>query len=83
MDALGELPPSRPTKKESVRDLLTIFSDTVKVKFTVKDDDNEVVAVQTLKGRWCLVCREDPKFAGSACRGAFKLGGNSSCRQHI
>ncbi|KZS86538.1 hypothetical protein SISNIDRAFT_383658, partial [Sistotremastrum niveocremeum HHB9708] len=21
--------------------------------------------------------------SGSACRGAFKLGGNSSCRQHI
>lgn len=30
-----------------------------------------------------MLRREDPKFAGSACRGAFKLGGNSSCRQHI
>lgn len=57
MDALGDLPPAKPSKKESVRDLLTIFSETVKVKFSVRDTEDNIVAVQTLKGRWCLVCR--------------------------
>lgn len=57
MDEFAELPEIRVSKKESTRDLHTIFSGLVKVKFTVKDEEGEVVAVQTLKGRWCLVCR--------------------------
>lgn len=57
MDALDALPPMLLSKKESVRDLETIFSGLVKVKFTTRDEEGNVVAVQTLKGRWCLICR--------------------------
>lgn len=39
--------------------------------------DNDILTLTLM----CI--RTDPKFAGSLCRGAFKLGGNSSCRQHI
>ncbi|KZS87554.1 hypothetical protein SISNIDRAFT_470817 [Sistotremastrum niveocremeum HHB9708] len=83
MDAHAEIPPMKLPKNESSRDLHTIFSGLLRVKFVLKDDDDNVIGVQSLKGRWCLVCRASPKYAGAACRGAFKLGGNSSCRQHI
>ncbi|KZT31258.1 hypothetical protein SISSUDRAFT_1067919 [Sistotremastrum suecicum HHB10207 ss-3] len=83
MDAHGEIPAMKPPKSDSSKDLHLIFSPLLKVIFTLKDDEGNMLGVQTLKGRWCLICRDLPKFSGSACRGAFKLGGNSSCRQHI
>jgi hypothetical protein len=47
----AEIPSALVVKNESVKDLLTIFSDLVVVKFTKGDRD------ETVKGRWCLVCR--------------------------
>lgn len=55
MDALAAIPAMKPCKKESSRDLQLIFSGKVKVKFSIKDGDDQVIGVQTLKGRWCLV----------------------------
>lgn len=57
MDSLAPIPPMKIPKSESVRDLLLVFSGMLKVKFTLKDDDDNVIGVQTLKGRWCLICR--------------------------
>src|ERR1700722_6371689 len=43
------------TKADTTKDLLTIFSDRVDVKFTKKDGTSE-----TLRGWWCLVCKSVP-----------------------
>jgi hypothetical protein len=45
-------PQERAAKAESSKDLLTIFSDCLEVKFTNKDGSS-----QQLRGRWCLICR--------------------------
>jgi len=42
----------KPTKKAEAKDLLTIFSDRMTVKF-VKDDHT----VEELVGRWCNICK--------------------------
>lgn len=57
MDALADIPPMKIPKAESTRDLHLIFSGLLRVKFTNRDDDGNVIGVQTLKGRWCLICR--------------------------
>lgn len=57
MDEDAEIPVLRISKKESTRDMLLIISAKVKVRFTIKDADGEVIGIQTLKGRWCLICR--------------------------
>ncbi|KAF8067557.1 hypothetical protein FPV67DRAFT_1561917 [Lyophyllum atratum] len=67
-------------KKDTTRDLLTIFSDRVKVQFIPKNGDKPEV----LRGRWCTVCKASPKFlATHGKRKALHVGGNSSCRAHI
>jgi len=63
-------------KKDSTRDLLTIFSDLVTVKFK-KGTQSE-----TSRGQWCLPCREK-KRGKSNKKTAFFVGGNSTCRVHI
>ncbi|KIK76897.1 hypothetical protein PAXRUDRAFT_59589, partial [Paxillus rubicundulus Ve08.2h10] len=66
-------------KKRNTKDLLTIFSDHITVKFVSTDGK-----VETKVGRWCTVCKEDEVFvAKNGKRKAFFLGRNSSCRQHI
>ncbi|KZT38683.1 hypothetical protein SISSUDRAFT_1033250 [Sistotremastrum suecicum HHB10207 ss-3] len=57
MDALGEIPQSLTVKKESTKDLLTIFSCKVKVRFTLTNVEDDAVGFQHLVGRWCLLCR--------------------------
>lgn len=46
------VPDVLPTKKNKASDVLTIFSDRCTVKFCQRDG-----LVDTLKGRWCNVCR--------------------------
>ncbi|KIM55593.1 hypothetical protein SCLCIDRAFT_85934, partial [Scleroderma citrinum Foug A] len=66
-------------KKRNTRDLLTIFTDHVKVKFVMVDRK-----IKVLTGQWCMICKEDKIFVQKyGKRKAFHLGGNSSCRQHI
>ncbi|KIM65340.1 hypothetical protein SCLCIDRAFT_88680, partial [Scleroderma citrinum Foug A] len=69
-------------KKRNTKDLLTIFSDRVTVRFVRKNGPSNKVDVKT--GRWCNVCKEDTAFvAKHGKRKAFHLRSNSSCRQHI
>ncbi|KIK77283.1 hypothetical protein PAXRUDRAFT_167376, partial [Paxillus rubicundulus Ve08.2h10] len=66
-------------KKRNTKDLLTIFSDRITIKFVSTDGK-----VETKVGQWCTVCKEDEVFVAKngKCK-AFYLGGNSSCHQHI
>lgn len=52
IEMVSALPDEKPTKVDTTKDLLTIFSDRVDVKFMKKDGSYEVV-----RGRWCLVCK--------------------------
>ncbi|GLB39419.1 hypothetical protein LshimejAT787_0605810 [Lyophyllum shimeji] len=70
------MPSAQPVKKESTKDLLLIMSDKVTVRFMNADKTSE-----TVRGRWCSVCKEGAKAKGL--RAAFLTGANSSCRQHI
>jgi hypothetical protein len=80
-------------KKDTTRDLATIFSERVDVKFKKGDESN------TITGRWCKICRlvnpfvtfkqksspknrEKPNLKDGK-RAAFFTGGNSTCRAHI
>lgn len=45
------VPQELNVKKDSTKDLLTIFSDLVTVKFKRNEDE------ETVKGRWCLICK--------------------------
>ncbi|KIK73243.1 hypothetical protein PAXRUDRAFT_68352, partial [Paxillus rubicundulus Ve08.2h10] len=66
-------------KKQNTKDLLTIFSDRITVKFVSTDGK-----VETKFGWWCTVCKEDEVFvAKNGKHKAFFLGGNTSCHQHI
>ncbi|KIM68361.1 hypothetical protein SCLCIDRAFT_84732, partial [Scleroderma citrinum Foug A] len=66
-------------KKRNTKDLLTIFTDHVKVKFVMVDRKIEV-----LTGRWCMICKKDKIFVQKySKRKAFHLGGNLSGHQHI
>jgi hypothetical protein len=47
----GEIPAVLVVKKDSTKDLLTIFSDLVTVNFK----KGEVTT--NARGRWCLLCR--------------------------
>jgi hypothetical protein len=47
----AEIPTLLPVKKDSTKDLLTIFSDRVTVKFKSGE------TFETIKGRWCLPCK--------------------------
>lgn len=49
---IAEIPENLNVKKERAKDLLTIFSDLVTVKFKHAGDEDE-----TVKGRWCLQCK--------------------------
>lgn len=51
-DHQAEVDPARRIKKHDTKDLLTIFSDRIAVKFVAKDG-----VVEVLKGRWCLLCK--------------------------
>lgn len=51
-DHQGKTRPARKVKAHDTKDLLTIFSDRIAVKFVRKDGMAEV-----LKGRWCLICK--------------------------
>ena len=44
--------PAHRIKKRNTRDLLTIFTDRVKVKFVMVDRKIEV-----LTGQWCMICK--------------------------
>ena len=44
--------PARKTKKGNTKDLLTVFSDRIKVKFVTADGK-----VDPLTGRWCKICK--------------------------
>ena len=46
-----KIPLALAVKKEKTRDLLTIFSDLVVVKFKKGE------LCETVKGRWCLCCK--------------------------
>lgn len=46
------IPQEYNVKKDSTKDLLTVFSDLVTVKFRQQNGD-----VETAKGRWCLLCK--------------------------
>lgn len=84
-------------KKDTTKDLLTIFSDIVTVQFNKKNG-----AVETVRGRWCLPCKsvqciskegrglpevsnraDDRTVKAKGLRKTFFTGSNSSCRQHI
>jgi hypothetical protein len=84
-------------KKDTTKDLLTIFSDIVTVQFKKKSG-----AIETVKGRWCFPCKsvksiskEDKRLPETlnrtdektvktrGLRKVFFTGSNSSCRQHI
>ncbi|KIM59138.1 hypothetical protein SCLCIDRAFT_88740, partial [Scleroderma citrinum Foug A] len=66
-------------KKWNRSELLTIFSDTVTVKFTKTDGSSE-----TLQGRWCTVCRDNAAYVAKYGKWKmFHLRSNSSCWQHI
>jgi hypothetical protein len=51
-DHQGKTRPARKVKVHNTKDLLTIFSDPITVKFIGKDGTAEV-----LTGRWCLICK--------------------------
>ncbi|KIM56437.1 hypothetical protein SCLCIDRAFT_84344, partial [Scleroderma citrinum Foug A] len=66
-------------KKWNTKDLLTIFSDTITVKFTRPDGTSE-----TLQGRWCTICKDNNVFVQkNGIRKMFHLGSNLLCHQHI
>ncbi|KAF8804814.1 hypothetical protein BYT27DRAFT_7225171 [Phlegmacium glaucopus] len=68
-----------PIKKDSTLDLLTIMSDKVVVKFKTVPDKFD-----TVKGRWCNICKSDEHFVKvHGKRKAFHKGGNSSCHAHV
>ncbi|KIM58355.1 hypothetical protein SCLCIDRAFT_55519, partial [Scleroderma citrinum Foug A] len=74
----AEVMPAHKIKKRNTKDLLTIFTDRVRVKFVIAGK------VDLLWGRWCMICKEDEIFVRkNGKRKAFHLGSNSSCRQHI
>ncbi|KAN0081297.1 hypothetical protein V8E55_008921, partial [Tylopilus felleus] len=75
----GELQATRHVKKQNTKDLLTIFSDQVTVRFINTDGREELKL-----GRWCMVCKEDKELIRKfGKRKAFHVGGNLSCRVHI
>lgn len=49
----GTVPDDLMVKDDTTRDLLTIFSDRVVIKFSPKNGDK----VEVLKGRWCIICK--------------------------
>ncbi|KAF8173117.1 hypothetical protein BJ912DRAFT_859601 [Pholiota molesta] len=70
---------TKPVKKDSTLDLLTMMTDKVTVKFKVAGNKHE-----TETGRWCNTCMTDERFLKlHGKRKAFHLGGNSSCRLHL
>ena len=93
---LIEAPTELSMKKDSMKDLLPIFSDIVIVQFKKKD------AVETVRGHWCLPCKlvqfilkenkgllatwnrmNEKTVKAKGLRKTFLTGSNSSCRQHI
>ncbi|KAF8136211.1 hypothetical protein EV363DRAFT_1080628, partial [Boletus edulis] len=75
----GKPAAARNVKKRNTKDLLTIFSDWVTVKFLGVDGKSDLKV-----GRWCLVCKEDEVYCQKfGKRKAFHVGGNSSCHAHI
>jgi hypothetical protein len=47
----SEVPAALVVKRDSTKDLLTIFSDLVSVNVEVKKK------IEKIKGQWCLICR--------------------------
>jgi hypothetical protein len=47
----GDIPALLVVKKDTTKDLLTIFSDLLTVNFKKGDETTNV------RGRWCLLCR--------------------------
>ncbi|OJT02272.1 Zinc finger BED domain-containing protein RICESLEEPER 2 [Trametes pubescens] len=74
-----DLPGKVKMKVDQTADLLTIFSARVTVHFKSKNGE-----VDELRGRWCELCREDPKKClQQGGRAGWYTGGNSTCRRHI
>ncbi|RDB16069.1 hypothetical protein Hypma_003459, partial [Hypsizygus marmoreus] len=66
------------TKKESMKDLLTIFSELVTVKFK-KGETGKLI-----KEHWYTICKDNHKFMRSkGMDQAFHRGSNPSCHAHI
>ncbi|KAH9028181.1 hypothetical protein EDB84DRAFT_1258119, partial [Lactarius hengduanensis] len=64
-------------KTDSTKDILLLFSQITSVKFKKND------TYETVKGRWCNLCREDKELMKrQGLRRAFLKGSNSTCRQH-
>ncbi|KAF8680603.1 hypothetical protein AX14_004549 [Amanita brunnescens Koide BX004] len=74
----AELPEELVTKRDQTRDLRTIFSEKVWVRFKCGEKFEQVY------GRWCNSCRHDKHFVrAKGVRRAFFTGSNTSCRAHI
>ncbi|KZT31088.1 hypothetical protein SISSUDRAFT_1068115 [Sistotremastrum suecicum HHB10207 ss-3] len=50
------IPEKTTSRKESTRDMLTIFSDKVRVKFVKEGPDGSQTS-EMLRGRWCMPCK--------------------------
>ncbi|KAF5374133.1 hypothetical protein D9615_008888 [Tricholomella constricta] len=80
------IPAATPSKKESTRDILLIFSDRIKQTFQVGNTDQ----LETIEGRWCYLCKNETekllaakKYTRKTLRSCFFRGHNSTCRGHI
>ncbi|KAH9032690.1 hypothetical protein EDB85DRAFT_1890601 [Lactarius pseudohatsudake] len=72
-------------KKDSTQDLLTVFSDKIKVIFK-----KSMGVTETLEGQWCMICRAEVKKVlkekrqtKRMLRQCFLLGSNLTCHGHI
>ncbi|KAH9030219.1 hypothetical protein EDB85DRAFT_1891687 [Lactarius pseudohatsudake] len=72
-------------KKDSTQDLLTVFSDKIKVIFK-----KSMGVTETLEGQWCMICRAEVKKVlkekrqtKRTLRQCFLLGSNLTCHGHI
>ncbi|KAH9166871.1 hypothetical protein EDB89DRAFT_1910346 [Lactarius sanguifluus] len=74
----ASLPVVTKTKADSTQDLLLVFSDRKSITFKSARDSKD-----TLKGRWCNVCRKNARENKEKLQKSFFTGSNSTCRQHI
>ncbi|KAF8676686.1 hypothetical protein AX14_004846 [Amanita brunnescens Koide BX004] len=65
-------------KTDTTRDLCLDFSEQLSVTF------NTGGSKETVEGRWCEICRKDPKIVhNKSFQKAFLVGSNTTCRGHI
>ncbi|KAG6824578.1 hypothetical protein H0H87_011486 [Tephrocybe sp. NHM501043] len=75
---VNPIPSTHKVKKDSSKDILTIFSDRLKAKFVTGQQ------VEEIRGCWCKICKVDKNFIQTQgkCK-AFHTGSNSLCCQYI